>query len=92
MLMRETRASLPLIFLIAATRGMAGVGLGFLLADRLKRKRRQEVGRVLLGIGALSTIPLMVTMFRKSSHHNGVPTVANVPQSGVDPSEGLRAD
>ena len=34
MLMRETRASLPLIFLIAATRGMAGVGLGFLLADR----------------------------------------------------------
>jgi hypothetical protein len=90
MRMRETRAPLPLIFLIAATRGMAGVGLGLLLADRIKKKRRRDVGGVLLGIGALSTIPLMIGLFRKKPGEHV--TIANVPQSGVDPSEGLRAD
>lgn len=78
--MREAQAPLPLIFLIAATRGMAGVGMGLLLSDRLGRKQRRSVGGVLLGIGALSTIPLMIGLFRKRPH----PTIANVPQSGVE--------
>jgi hypothetical protein len=77
------------VALIGATRGMAGVGLGLLLSDRVRRKHRRELGGVLLGIGALSTIPLMVGLFRKQRE---MPTIANVPQSGVDVSEGLRAD
>ena len=85
--MRDTRARLPLIFLIAATRGMAGVGIGFLLADRLKRKQRRSVGGVLLGVGALSTIPLVIALFRKKPE----PTIANVPQSGVDQHEAWHA-
>lgn len=88
--MRETRAPLPLIFLIAATRGIAGVGIGLLLSERIGRKHRREVGGVLLGIGALSTIPLAIGLFKKSRRERI--TVANVPQSGVDPTEGLRAD
>lgn len=87
--MRETRAPMPLIFLIAATRGIAGAGAGLLLSNRISRRRRRQVGGVLLGIGALSTIPLMIGLFRKQEER---PTIANVPQSGVDPSEGLRAD
>lgn len=88
--MREMRTPLPLLFLIAATRGIAGVGIGLLLSERIGRKHRREIGGVLLGIGALSTIPLMMSVFKKS--RRDMPTVANVPQSGVDPSEGLRAD
>lgn len=88
--MRETRAPMPLIFLIAATRGIAGAGAGLLLSNRISRRRRRQVGGVLLGIGALTTIPLMIGLFRKQQEER--PTIANVPQSGVDPSEGLRAD
>ena len=90
--MRETRAPLPLIFLIALTRGIAGAGLGLLLAEKLARKRRRQIGGVLLGIGALSTVPLLLNLFKRAENAEEIPTIANVPQSGVDPTEGLRAD
>lgn len=56
--MRETRVSLPELALIAATRGMIGVGVGFLVGGRLSARRRARVGWGLLAIGALSTLPL----------------------------------
>jgi hypothetical protein len=52
--------SFPELFLIAATRGMAGLGAGLLLAGRIDRDRRSLIGAVLLGVGALSTIPLAI--------------------------------
>jgi hypothetical protein len=61
--MRETRVSLPQLALIAATRGMMGVGLGFLLSGWIGRQRRIAVGSALFGIGALSTIPLVLGVF-----------------------------
>lgn len=81
--MRETQARLPLIFLIAVTRGMAGVGIGLLVADRIKRNHRRSLGGVLLGVGALSTMPLLLGLFRTKPK----PTIANVPQSGVQDDE-----
>src|SRR4051812_20537655 len=102
--MRETRAPLPLIFAIAVTRGLLGVGIGLLLSERIRRKHRREVGGVLLGIGALSTVPLAIGLFRRSRARGSVApfaqddfmtgetTAANVPQSGIDSTEGLRAD
>jgi hypothetical protein len=56
--MRETRVSLPELAMIAATRGMLGVGVGLLIAERVGQERRRAVGATLLAIGALSTIPL----------------------------------
>jgi hypothetical protein len=55
--------SLPTLMLVAATRGMLGAGIGLLLADRLGN-RRVRIGRALLAIGALSTIPLARHIFR----------------------------
>ena len=52
--------------LVAVTRGMLGAGIGLLLARRLGN-RRVQVGRVLLAIGALSTIPLARQVFRRES-------------------------
>ncbi|HEU0033645.1 MAG TPA: hypothetical protein VFQ53_23625 [Kofleriaceae bacterium] len=51
--------------LVAATRGMIGLGIGLLLADRLDADRRRTVGASLLVVGALSTIPLAVRVFRR---------------------------
>lgn len=56
--MRETRLTVPQIALIAATRGMAGAGIGLLLADRLPEASRKAVGWTLLLVGVLTTIPL----------------------------------
>src|SRR5438876_7527294 len=56
--MRETRITIPELVLIGATRGLAGAGLGLLLANRLSDDQRRAVGWSLFLIGALSTIPL----------------------------------
>ena len=55
--------SLPTLMLVAATRGMLGAGIGLLLANRLGN-HRVRIGRILLAVGALSTIPLARHIFR----------------------------
>ena len=62
--MREARLPLPVLFLIAATRGMLGVGIGLLVAERVPRGRRRVVGTALAAIGALTTVPLAFRVFR----------------------------
>ena len=48
---------------VAATRGMAGAGVGLLLADCFKAAdTRRAIGWTLLAIGALTTIPIAVTV------------------------------
>jgi hypothetical protein len=61
------KVELPILELglIAATRGVLGAGIGLLLAGRLSDERRVVVGRILLTIGALSTIPLAVDVLSK---------------------------
>jgi len=57
--------SFPLLALFGATRGMAGAGLGLLLADRIAHSDRKKLGIALLAVGAASTIPLAMAMFRR---------------------------
>lgn len=56
--MRRTTIPLPLIGLIAVTRGMLGAGLGLLLADRLTPRQKKAAGWTLFLAGAVSTVPL----------------------------------
>jgi len=63
--MRNMQFNMPQLVLLGATRGMIGFGVGLLIAERLKRGRRKSIGWTLLGIGAASTIPLAITIFRK---------------------------
>ena len=58
--MRENRITNPEIALIAVTRGMLGVGIGLLTAERLRTHTSHTVGWTLFAIGALSTIPIVV--------------------------------
>jgi hypothetical protein len=62
--MKHTSVSLPEVGLIAATRGMLGAGVGLLAASKLRRRRR-PVGKILLAIGAISTIPIVLNLLRK---------------------------
>jgi hypothetical protein len=63
--MDKMSISFPELGLLAATRGMIGVGLGLLFANKLSREKRKVVGLPLFIIGALSTIPIAVHLFRK---------------------------
>jgi hypothetical protein len=79
--MTRRSLSIPEIALIAGTRGMLGAGVGLLLADRLTREQRRAVGWTLLAVGAITTIPIGVQLFRSTSENddNGEPR-AQLPE------------
>ena len=62
--MKSTTLPLPVLGLIAATRGMLGAGIALLVAERMTPEQRAKVGRILFGIGVASTIPLVATVIR----------------------------
>ena len=63
---RSVSLKIPEIGFIAVTRVALGAGLGLVVADKLKRVQRRRIGRVLLAIGALTTIPLVLNVVRKA--------------------------
>lgn len=58
--MKRTPLSIPEIGIIAATRAALGAGVGLLLADCLNEDQRKAVGWTLVGVGAVSTVPILV--------------------------------
>jgi hypothetical protein len=69
--MKEKTLTLPLLGLIAGTRVALGIGIGFLLADKLDDDRRRGAGLALLIVGALTTVPLAMAVLgdRQESLH-----------------------
>jgi hypothetical protein len=61
--MRTLEVRLPELAFVAGTRGIAGVGIGLLISGHLKPETRKTVGWALLGIGALTTVPIAVQVF-----------------------------
>lgn len=60
-----TELRLPELALLAGTRAMLGAGVGLLLADKLSEDKRNGIGWALVAIGALTTIPLAMIVFRR---------------------------
>jgi hypothetical protein len=63
--MKTYVVTVPEVALVAATRGIAGAGLGLLAAGLLRPDTRRTLGWTLLSIGALSTIPIAMALFGK---------------------------
>jgi hypothetical protein len=59
----EKRLNLSDIILIAMTRGMLGAGIGLLAAGKMSEDQRQAVGRTLVLVGAVTTLPLVWRVF-----------------------------
>jgi len=70
--MKKHNIALPVISLIAATRGMLGAGIGLLMAPRLRKERRRAVGWTLLAVGAVTTVPLVMAVLNGNNHDKGV--------------------
>lgn len=65
--MFERRLTGPEIALIAGTRVALGAGIGLLLSTHLNEDQRRAAGIALTLFGALSTIPLAVTVLCRRS-------------------------
>ena len=63
--MNTFEVSFPELAFVAATRGMAGVGIGLLVGDHLNTEKRKAVGWTLLAIGVLTTLPIAFTVFSR---------------------------
>jgi len=65
--MKERTMTIPDLALIAGTRIALGAGIGLLLADKLNKDHRKGAGWALLGIGVLTTVPLVMNVLGKNS-------------------------
>jgi len=55
---------MPTFGFVVATRAALGAGLGLLLAGRMPESRRRAIGLTLVSIGAVTTIPAAMAVFR----------------------------
>jgi hypothetical protein len=60
--MLKSSEQLPLDGLLTLTRTAFGLGVGMLMADKIKRPVRQAAGITLLSIGALAAVPFVVKL------------------------------
>ena len=68
--MSRTELSLPELAALAATRGMLGMGIGMLVAKDLRKRNRRAIGWILIGVGVLSTSPLVATVIERRTEHD----------------------
>ena len=64
--MQERSMTIPELMLIAGTRVALGAGLGLLLGDKLGRDVRKGAGWALLGVGVVTTIPIVMGVLSKT--------------------------
>lgn len=56
----KTPEQIPLDSLLTLTRTAFGLGLGMLMADKIKRPVRQAAAIALVSVGALAAVPILV--------------------------------
>jgi hypothetical protein len=71
--MQDKSLTIHEIGFIAVTRVMLGVGIGLLLAPGLTRGQRKFAGSALLGMGAVTTIPILLRVLGKRCDATGRP-------------------
>lgn len=63
----KTEISLPVLGLVALTRGLLGAGIAFAVADRVQPAQRKAIGWTLVAVGAITTVPLLLEVFGNRS-------------------------
>ena len=83
--MRNLNVSLPEMAFVAATRGLAGAGIGLLASGHLKESSRKKVGLTLLAIGILTTIPIALVARQRVVRYR---TIQDLPREHTDQYDG----
>jgi hypothetical protein len=66
--MRTIDVAVPEVLFVAATRAMGGVGAGLLASNYIGRETRRTLGWTLLAIGAVTTVPIALSLFLRTRH------------------------
>jgi hypothetical protein len=61
---RRVDLPLPMFIFAVVTRGLLGVGVGLLAAEKLRRPGRRRLARALLAVGAATTVPAAWAVYR----------------------------
>jgi hypothetical protein len=61
--MKKKELTVADLALLAGTRGMLGAGVGLLLSSKLTKDQRRAAGWALVTVGAVTTVPLLMTVF-----------------------------
>jgi 4-amino-4-deoxy-L-arabinose transferase-like glycosyltransferase len=85
--MNRRIVTIPEIGLIAMTRGLLGAGIGLLIADRLTDDQRRAIGWTLVGVGALTTVPLAAIVLRSKERwpHRHATTMSHEGEELISP-------
>jgi hypothetical protein len=65
MALTQRAVTIPEVMMIAGTRVALGVGIGLLVSEWLNKDQRQAAGWALLGVGVLSTVPIVRDLLTK---------------------------
>jgi len=63
-LMKTVALDLPALAFIVVTRAALAAGVGLLVSGKLSARQRRSVGATLLGVGAATTIPAVLSVLR----------------------------
>ncbi len=78
--MRSVTLPLPKLGFVIATRAMLAAGLALMLGSRLAPEQRRRVGRALVAVGALTTVPAVRWLSRSLRRDRTVPGVEYDPR------------
>ena len=62
--MKHLVLDLPTFGFVVVTRAVLGMGIGLLASERLPVRRRRAIGATLVAVGAATTIPAALSVFR----------------------------
>ncbi len=63
--MKTKGFTVPEVMLIGGTRAALGAGIAFLLSGRLNQDQRKTAGWVLFAVGALTSVPIAMSVLGK---------------------------
>jgi hypothetical protein len=69
--MKNVILSPPKFGFVIATRVALALGIGLLISERLSDARRRRLGRTLVAIGALTTLPAAMFVLRRRKTAGG---------------------
>jgi hypothetical protein len=82
--MRQTTLRIPDLMLLVGTRVALGVGIGLLVATRFDERARKGAGAALVIVGALTTVPILLSIrASRSERMSGSETAARLGASMV---------
>jgi hypothetical protein len=77
--MKHIALNLPTFAFVVSTRAALAAGVGLLLSNRMPAQRRRVIGAMLVAIGAVTTIPAIISVVRgtKRSSRRRTPEMVN---------------